>query len=51
MNIIKSLRAGPEDFLFSFDFASLFIMVPLGEFFCLLSRQIVATLLVFTVMF
>jgi hypothetical protein len=39
INIIKSLRAGPEDILVSFDVVSFFTMVPLGEALRLLSRH------------
>jgi hypothetical protein len=39
INIIKSLRAGPEDILVSFDVVSLFTMVPIVEALCLLSRH------------
>jgi hypothetical protein len=31
INTIKSLYAGPEDVLVSFDVVSLFTMVPIGE--------------------
>jgi hypothetical protein len=37
INIIKSLRAGPEDILVSFDVVSLFTMVPIVEALRLLS--------------
>jgi hypothetical protein len=39
MNTIKSLRAGPEDILVSFDVASLLTMAPIVEALRLLSRQ------------
>jgi hypothetical protein len=39
INIVKSLRAGPEDILVSFDVVSLFTMVPPGQAFRLLSRH------------
>jgi hypothetical protein len=39
INIIKSLRAGPEGILFSFDVVSLFTMVPIVVAPRLLSRQ------------
>jgi hypothetical protein len=39
INIIKSLRADPEDILLSFDVVSLFTMVLIVEALCLLSRR------------
>jgi hypothetical protein len=39
INTIKSLRAGPEDILVSFDVVSLFTMVPIVEALRLLSRH------------
>jgi hypothetical protein len=39
INIIKSLRASPEDILVSFDVVSLFTMVPIFEALRLLSRH------------
>jgi hypothetical protein len=40
VNTIKSLRAGPEDILVSFNVISLFTTVPIGEALHLLSRHV-----------